>query len=198
VANAKDQLQQGAASLKSTAQSAAQSATLAAQAAANQAAHAAARQGRSAASGVNAGMRTGSRSARDWIAPRLENAADYTTSTAAPAISATLTKTVAPRVSSALRTTAQKVSTQEAKRARSLRSALTWTALSATVLAAAGAVATVVWRRYREAMAADTEHDPGIHSVSGEGTPAKAAPGEDPQAPGEAEEPAPHGAPSTR
>jgi hypothetical protein len=36
---------------------------------------------------------------------------------------------------------------------------ITWTALSAAVLAGAGAVGTLVWRRYRAAMAADTEAD---------------------------------------
>jgi hypothetical protein len=40
-----------------------------------------------------------------------------------------------------------------------LKSALAWTSLVATVLAAAGAAGTLVWRRYRAAMAADTQPD---------------------------------------
>jgi hypothetical protein len=167
--------------MKSTANSAAHTAALAAQVAAQQ--------GRSAASSMNAGIQAGTHSARNWIAPRLESAADYTTSTAAPVISTTLTKTVAPRVSAALRTTARQVRTQDAKRGMSLRSVLTWTALSAAALAAAGAAATLVWRRYRDAMAADSEPDTVIHSASDEEDGSR--PAEGPQVPGETEAPSP-------
>ena len=153
--NTKSQLQQGATRVSQGAAIAAASLGSAAQSAAQEVGQRA----QSAASSANAGLRAGTHSARSWAGPRLEEAADYTTSTAAPAVSVALTKKVAPRVSSALRSTARQVIPPDMQRKRSLRSALAWTALSATVLAAAGAVATLVWRRYREAMDADTEPD---------------------------------------
>lgn len=168
--NTKSQLQQGATRVSQGAAIAAASLGSAAQAAAQEVAHRA----QSAATSANAGLRAGTHSARGWAGPRLEEAAEYTTSTAAPAVSAALMKTVAPRVSSALRTTARQVTPPDMRRKRSLRSALAWSALSATVLAAAGAVATLVWRRYREAMDADTEPDTAANSA-GEG--AKASEG---------------------
>jgi hypothetical protein len=60
--------------------------------------------------------------ARTWAAPRLEGAADYTTAT------------VAPKVSAALRTTARQVS--PADTTSSKRSVVTWSVLGAAVLAA--------------------------------------------------------------
>ncbi len=146
--NTKVQLQQGATKVSQGAASAAATLTSAAQHAASAAksvasgAQGAARRVQVAAASANAGLRAGTRSARRWVAPRLENAADYTTSTAAPAVSDTVTKTVAPRVAG---------------------------------LAAAGAIGTMIWRRYRAAMAADSEPDTVIHSVSDDG----ATPGED-------------------
>jgi hypothetical protein len=176
VVNTKSQLQQGATKVSQGAAIAAASLGSAAQSAAQEVAQRA----QSAAASANAGLRAGTYSARGWVGPRLEEAADYTTSTAAPAVSAALTKQVAPRVSSALRTTARQVTPEDILRKRSLRSALAWTALSATVLAAAGAVATLVWRRYREAMAADTEPDtmvPGAGDGDGETSDAKTSDG---------------------
>jgi hypothetical protein len=77
----------------------------------------------------------------------LENAADYTTDT------------LAPRVSSALRGTARQVSPEDTSRNK-LRSALTWSAFGAAVLAALGAAAVVVRKRYQSATTAVTEADP--------------------------------------
>jgi hypothetical protein len=150
------------------AQSAAQQAAHTASEAAAQAAQSAALGAHQAAASLNAGLRAGSLSARNWMAPRLENAADYTTSTMAPAVSDALVKNVAPKVAAALRNTARQVSPEPRKSRSPFRSALTWTALTAAVLAGAGALGTLVWRRYRAAMAADTEDDtePGtmLHS----------------------------------
>ena len=165
-------VQQGASTAASgvgtVAQSAAQQAAHTASEAAAQAAQSAALGAQQAAASLNAGLRAGSLSARSWMAPRLENAADYTTSTMAPAVSDALVKNVAPRVAAVLRNTARQVSPEPRKSRSSLRSALTWTALSAAVLAGAGALGTLVWRRYRAAMAADSEPDtePGavLHS----------------------------------
>jgi hypothetical protein len=143
-----------------TAQAAAQSAAQQAAQQAQQAAQMAVQQAQHAAAGMNSRVRAGTLSARGWLAPRLESAADYTTSTAAPAVSEALVKNVAPRVSGALRSTARQVSPPKARSSKSsLKSALAWTSLVATVLAAAGAAGTMAWRRYRAAMAADTQPD---------------------------------------
>ena len=97
-----------------------------------------------AATGVGTGVKQGVYYARGWAAPILVNAADYTTDT------------LAPKVSSVLRDTARQVSPEDTSRNR-LRSALTWSAFGAAVLAALGAAAVVVKKRYQSAMAADTE-----------------------------------------
>lgn len=134
--------QSAAAAAQSAAQTAAQTATTAAQAA---------RQGmntaaQSAAAGVSQGVRLGVYNARGWAAPRLESAADYVTATAAP------------KVSSALRSTAQQVNPVPPQRSR-MRSALTWSILGAAIAAALGAAAAVMRQRYHAAIAADTEVD---------------------------------------
>lgn len=122
---------------QSVAHSAAQNAAVVAQNARQSAGNAA----QTTASGVKAGVRQGFFNARRWAAPRLEDAADYTTTTAAPA------------VSSALLATAKKVRpAQETK-----HSALKWSLLASACLAAAGAVAAAVRYKYRSAMATDTE-----------------------------------------
>ena len=100
-----------------------------------------------AAQGVGKSVRQGVHTARGWAAPRIENAADYTTDT------------VAPRVSEVLRTTARQVSPEDTRAKRSVRSTLSWTFLAAAVLTAAGAAAAVIRHRYRAAMEADTEAD---------------------------------------
>ena len=112
---------------------------------------------------------------RTWAAPRLESAADYTTSTMAPAVSKAVTKEVAPRVSDALRVTAKRVR-GNTRRRPALRPTLAWTALGATVLAGAGAVGVLLWRRYRAALADDSRLDAAAYpaastdGVSPEGT----------------------------
>jgi len=96
-----------------------------------------------AAANLSNGVRQGVYTARTWAAPRLEVAADYTTAT------------VAPKVSAALRTTARQVS--PADTTTSKRSVVTWSVLGAAVLAALGAAAAVMRYRYRAAISAETE-----------------------------------------
>jgi len=96
-----------------------------------------------AATDLTKEVKRGIYTARSWAAPRLESAADYCTTT------------VAPTVSSALRTTARQVS--PADTTRSKRSMLTWSVLGGSILAAVGAAAALVRYRYRAAIAADSE-----------------------------------------
>ena len=116
VVNTKSQLRQGATRVSQGAAIAAASLGSAAQSAAQEVAQRA----QSAAASANSGLRAGTHSARSWAGPRLEEAADYTTSTAAPAVSVALTKKVAPRVSAALRSTARQVTPPDMRRKRSL------------------------------------------------------------------------------
>jgi hypothetical protein len=81
--------------------------------------------------------------ARKWAAPRLESAADYTTNT------------LAPKVSAALQTTAQQVKPVEP--ASSKRNVLKWSMLAAGIVAGLGAAAAIVRFRFRAAIAADSE-----------------------------------------
>lgn len=114
-----------------------------------------------AASGVSRGVRQGVYSARSWAAPRLDSAADYCTTT------------VAPRVTSALHSTARQVSpvdTNSTKRS----SMLTWSVLGAAIAAALGAAAVLVRFRYRTAIAADSET--ADEEVLGDSTGSQAAP----------------------
>lgn len=148
----------GAAAAKAAAASkAAQAASAAAQTAAATAAQTAAVAAQTAAQGMNTaaqtaaagvgrGVKQGVYHARGWAAPVLDNAADYTAST------------LAPKVSSALHNTARQVSPEDTSRNK-LRSAVTWSALGAAVLAALGAATVVIKKRYQSAMAADTETD---------------------------------------
>lgn len=100
----------------------------------------------SAASGINKGVRQGVYVTRVWAAPRLESAANYTTTT------------VAPKVSSTLMSTAKQVRPEDVTEKKS-RSVLTWSILAAAVLATAGAVAALVRYRYRAAMAENEEDE---------------------------------------
>jgi hypothetical protein len=125
---------------------AAAAAALTAAAAAQTAAQGMSSAAQTAAQGVNQSVRQRVYRARVWTAPRLESAAEYTTAT------------MAPKVSSALRVTAQQVSPEDVRQ-KNGRSALAWSILGAAVLAAAGAVAALVRHRYRSAMAADTEEE---------------------------------------
>jgi len=148
-ANGTDSLAARAREASTAAAAAAQTAAAAAQTAAQQVSSAA----QTAAQGANKGVRQGVYRARVWTAPRLESAADYTTAT------------MAPKVSSALRVTAQQVSPPDIRQ-KNGHSALTWSVLGAAVLAAAGAVAAMVRHRYRSAMAADTKEDAGAGTAS--------------------------------
>ena len=123
------------------AQSAAQSAAQNAAAAARTAAVAAQATAQTAASGVSSGVQQGVYSARSWTAPRLELAADH------------VTKTVAPSVSSALRSTAKQVKPVEPAKGRT---ALTWSLLGAAILAGAGAVFALVRYQFRAATSDET------------------------------------------
>jgi len=152
-----------------TAQSAASMAQVAAQNAAMVAtntAHNASDAAQMAAAGVSKGVRQGVYTARYWAAPRLDNAADYTTTT------------VAPKVSTALRNTARQVRPPEP--ASSKRSSiLTWSVLGASVLAALGASAAVARYRYRTAIAADSETADEEVMADSAGSQAAPVPGEE-------------------
>jgi hypothetical protein len=144
----------------SDASSAVQSAT---QSAAASAARLAQQGAQEASSRLGPQLRDGAFSARRWAASQLEDAADYTTSTMTPAVSKALVKTVAPRVSGTLRSTARRVSPPDPR--SPLLRALRWTALGAAIAAGVGAAGTLVWRRYRTAMAADTEADVVVYAA---------------------------------
>jgi hypothetical protein len=145
---------QTAQSAAQTAQSAAQTAQAAAQTAAHE-------MGRS--------MRQGVYVARGWAAPRLENAADYTTTT------------MAPRVADTLRSTARQVRPEDAsKRRPAMRSVLSMSVLALAAAAAAAAVAVLVRRQYKVAMEADTEgtvNNPNAPDVSVPGQPTASSQG---------------------
>lgn len=94
-----------------------------------------------AAAGVSKGVKQGVYVTRVWAAPRLESAADYTTAT------------VAPKVSAALKGTASQVRPEDVSQKKS-HSVLMWSALAAAVVATAGAVAAMVRYKYRAAMTA--------------------------------------------
>jgi hypothetical protein len=141
----------------SMAQAAAQNAAALAATAAQKSSGAA----QTAASGLNKGVRQGVYSARSWTAPRLEVAADYCTTT------------VAPKVSSALRSTASQVRPVDARKTKR-SSVMTWSLLGAAVAAALGAAAVLVRYRYRTAIAADSEM--ADEEVLGDSTGSQAAP----------------------
>jgi hypothetical protein len=134
--------QSAAQGISTAAQSAAQGISIAAQA---------------AAAGVSNGVRQGVYVTRVWAAPRLESIADYTTTTAAPA------------VSSALRSTAQQVRPVDETQKKS-RSMLTWSLLAAAVAASAGAVAALVRYRNRGSIEAGPEEEFGPVGQAGTDT----------------------------
>lgn len=126
------------------AQAAAQNAAVMASSAANSAGTTAQMYAR----GVGTGVKQGVFSARTWAAPRLDDAADYTTAT------------IAPMVSSALHSTARQVNPVDETvmtKSTGRSSALTWSLLGLAVCAALGAAAAMVRYRYQTAIAADTE-----------------------------------------
>jgi hypothetical protein len=107
-----------------------------------------------AGAGVSKGVQQGVYATRVWAAPLLESLADYCTGTAAP------------KVSSALRSTAQQVRPEDVTQKKS-RSLLTWSALGAAVLATAGAVAALVKYRYRSSVQVETDEEFGPVSQGG-------------------------------
>jgi hypothetical protein len=107
-----------------------------------------------AAAGVNKGVRQGVYVTRVWAAPRLESAADYTTTT------------VAPKVSAALMSTANQVRVEEVSQKKN-HSVLMWSALTAAVIATAGAVAALVRYRYRAAMVEEDEEFDAVTQPGG-------------------------------
>jgi hypothetical protein len=144
----------------SLAQAAAQNAAVVATSAAQNAAQNAGGAAQTAASAASKGVKQGVYTARSWAAPRLDSAAEYCTTTAAP------------KVSTALHNTARQVrpvDTTKSKRS----STLTWSLLGGAILAALGAAAAVVRYRYREAIAADSES--ADEEVLGDSTGSQAA-----------------------
>ena len=142
-ANATDAVQYAAVAAKNAkgvAQTAAQNAAVVATNAAQNAGDVA----QTAATGLSRGVRQGVYTARSWAAPRLESAADYTTAT------------VAPKVSSVLRTTARQVSPAGDSSSKR-NSVLRWTLIGGAILAGVGAAVAVLRHRYQAAIAADTE-----------------------------------------
>jgi hypothetical protein len=119
-----------------------------------------------AAAGVGKGVKQGVYVTRVWAAPRLESAADYTTTT------------VAPKVSSALKASAQQVRPEDVTPKKS-RSVLTWSLLAAAVLATAGAVAALVRHRYNAVMAEEADEDFGTETGGGAATGTEDAPAGD-------------------
>ena len=164
-------VQRARAASSSAAASAAQNAALAAQnaaglatAAAASAAQSASGAAQTAAAGVNKGVKQGVYNARSWAAPRLDTAADYCTTT------------VAPKVSTALRSTARQVSPAPAKSSKR-SSMLIWSVLGAAILAALGAAAAMFRYRYRAEIAAESEEaDEEVLADSAGGQAAPAGP----------------------
>ena len=150
-----------AAARAAAASKAAQAAAAAAQTAAQNAGQTATLAAQSAAAGVSKGVQQGVYQARGWAAPVLHNAADYTTAT------------LAPKVSAALHSTADQVSPEDTRQKG--RSMITWSLLAAAVLAALGAAGVVVRKRFQDAMAADSEVDAEAVAVEETGTPADGA-----------------------
>jgi hypothetical protein len=143
------------------AQAAAQNAAQNAAAAARTAAVAAQATAQTAASGVSSGVQQGVYSARRWTAPRLELAAEH------------VTKTVAPSVSTALRSTARQV--KPAEPAKRTHSALTWSLLGAAIVATAGAAFALIRYQFRAATSDETVEVGETTDVSGTPTAAKPA-----------------------
>ena len=116
---------------------------------------------KTAASSLSKGLNDKVYTARSWAAPRLDNAAEYCTTT------------VAPKVSSALRTTARQVRPTDMRKSKR-SSILTWSLLGAAVLAGLGAAAVLVRYRYQTAIAADSE--PADEEVTTDSPDGQAAP----------------------
>jgi hypothetical protein len=97
--------------------------------------------------------------AREWAAPRLEEAADAVTGTVAPKVADTVTGTIAPKVSSALRSTARQVRPSDSRTGFRRMLSLRWLLGLGAVAAAAGAGAAVAMRRRYASATAEAEND---------------------------------------
>jgi hypothetical protein len=106
--------------------------------------------------------------AREWAAPRLEDAADAVTGTVAPKVAETVTVTIAPRVSSALRSTARQV--RPDTRRTTVRRRLLWMLGIGAAAAAAGAGAAIAMRRRYASATAEAKND-AADSPEAEATP---------------------------
>jgi len=110
--------------------------------------------------------------AREWAAPRIEDAADAVTVTVAPMVAEAVTGTVAPKVSSALRSTARQVRPTGTGKT-GVRRLLNWRLMLGVgvALAAAGAGAAVAIRR-RYASATEEAKNATESSDEDQATPA--------------------------
>jgi len=131
------------------------------------------------------GVRQGVQGAREWAAPRFEDAVQGAREWAAPRLedaAEAVTTTVAPKVSSALRSTARQVRPDTAKRT-GIRRLLSWRWLLGVgaVIAAAGAGAAVTMRRRYASATAEaknaTESPDDERTTETDETASDAAPG---------------------
>ena len=97
--------------------------------------------------------------AREWAAPRLEEAADAVSYTVAPKIAETVTGTLAPKVSSALRSTARQVRPADSRTGFRRMLNLRWLLAAGAVAAAAGAGAAIAVRRRYASATAEAKND---------------------------------------
>jgi hypothetical protein len=114
--------------------------------------------------------------AREWAAPRLEEAADAVSYTVAPKIAETVTGTLAPKVSSALRSTARQVRPADSRTGFRRMLNLRWLFAVGAVAAAAGAGAAIAMRRRYASATAEAKND-AAESPEAEAAP---RPGESP------------------
>ena len=108
--------------------------------------------------------------AREWAAPRLEEAADAVTATVAPKVAETVTGTLAPKVSSALRSTARQVRPSDSRTGFRRMLSLRWLLGVGAVAVAAGAGAAIAMRRRYASATAEAKND-AAESPEAEGTP---------------------------
>jgi hypothetical protein len=108
--------------------------------------------------------------AREWAAPRLEEAADVVTGTVAPKVAETVTGTLAPKVSSALRSTARQVRPNDSRTGFRRMLSLRWLLGLGAVAAAAGAGAAIAMRRRYASATAEAKND-AAEAPEAEGTP---------------------------
>jgi len=132
------------------------------------------------------GVRQGVQGAREWAAPRLEDAVQGAREWAAPRLEEAadaVTSTVAPKVSSALRSTARQVRPVGTRRTGIGRLlSLRWLLGAGAVIAAAGAGAAIAMRRRYASATAEAKNatespEPG-EAQPGEAQPGEAQPGE--------------------